>query len=59
MNTDPSVILTIAGIIIGITYCVVEIVGDIRVKRYAHAAWGIVTGLVLIQMAWIVHWLAG
>ncbi len=59
MNTDPSLIITIAGMILGLTYCVVRIVGDIRVKRYAFAAWGIVTGLVLIQMAWLVQWLAG
>ena len=59
MNTDPRLILTIVGLILGFSYCLVKIVGDVRVKRYGLAAWGIVTVVVLIQMAWFVHWFAG
>jgi hypothetical protein len=37
MNTDPSLIMTNAGMIIGLAYCVIKTVGDIRFRSQIQA----------------------
>jgi hypothetical protein len=59
MTPQLELILTAVGIIVGLTYCAVRVVGDLRKRRQLPAALGIVTALVLLHMARLVYLLAG
>jgi hypothetical protein len=54
-----ELVLSILGLTLGLTYCVIRVVGDLRAKRHVFVALGTVTALVLLRMAWFVYLLAG
>jgi hypothetical protein len=56
---DFAVLLTPILALIGLAYCVVRVVEDVRVKRYGFAAWGMVATLALIEFVTLFWMITG